>query len=356
MVNSQSAVSVSKSVCSPLNRRSWMQGTLAGLVGAAAGPSLLGQEATPGKRPALIAITFDLEMSREYPQRGMLEWDYQKGNLDEATKQYSVEAAKVVSEYGGVIHFFLVGRVLEQKSVEWLQEIAALGHPIGNHTYDHVNVLAGKAIEAQFRFQRAPWLVEGKDIAQVIRENIAMTTTAMQQRAGLEVSGFRTPGGFYRGLQDRPDLQDMLKDLGFSWISSLYPQHPAGKPKEEPSDEVYAGIVAAQQNAQPFTYPSGLVEIPMSPISDVGAFRTNYWKLPWFLRAIRESAQWAIDNGAVFDFLCHPSCMLVEDPQHETIRMLCEMAKSAGERAQVVGLDRFAERASPSPEQADPGE
>ena len=30
----------------------------------------------------------------------------------------------------------------------------------------------------------------------------------------------------------------------------------------------------AQEQAQPFAYPDGLVEIPMSPISDVGAFRT----------------------------------------------------------------------------------
>ena len=34
-------------------------------------------------------------MSREYPQRGMMEWDFQKGNLDEATKKYSVAAAKL---------------------------------------------------------------------------------------------------------------------------------------------------------------------------------------------------------------------------------------------------------------------
>jgi hypothetical protein len=38
------------------------------------------------QRPGRIAITMDLEMSRDYPQRGMREWDFQKGNLDEETK------------------------------------------------------------------------------------------------------------------------------------------------------------------------------------------------------------------------------------------------------------------------------
>src|SRR5688572_10152056 len=65
-------------------------------------------------RKAQIAITLDLEMSREYPRRGMLEWDYDKGNLDQPTKNYAVEAARIVKESGGLIHFFCVGRVLEQ--------------------------------------------------------------------------------------------------------------------------------------------------------------------------------------------------------------------------------------------------
>ncbi len=332
-----------------LHRRDWLVRSAAGLLAAGGAARALAQD-TPPKRPALIAITLDLEMSREYPQRGMLEWDFQKGNLDEATKKYSVAAARLAREYGAVIHYFCVGRVLEQADVGWLQEIAEMGHPIGNHTYDHVNVMAGKAVDTQFRFQRAPWLVRGKEAHEVIRENIEATAIALQTRAGIKENGFRTPGGFYRGLLDRPDLQEMMKELGFSWVSSLYPRHQAGMPKQEPSDEVYADIVRAQQEAQPFTYPNGLVEVPMSPISDVGGFRTNYWKLPWFKKAIRMAAEWAIENGAVFDFLCHPSCMVVEDPQLETIRMLCELVREAGpERAQIVGLDKFAERAAPAP-------
>jgi hypothetical protein len=74
----------------------------------------------------------------------------------------------------------------------------------------------------------------------------------------------------------------------------------------------------------------------------VGAFRSNYWKLPWFLRAIREGAMWGVEHGKVFDFLCHPSCMVVEDPEFETVKMLARLAQEHGERAQVVGLDEVA--------------
>ena len=57
--------------------------------------------ASSGARPsiankALIAITLDLEMSREYPRRDVTEWDYEKGNLNEETKRYTVEACRRV--------------------------------------------------------------------------------------------------------------------------------------------------------------------------------------------------------------------------------------------------------------------
>src|SRR5687768_7241560 len=75
----------------------------------------------PDDRRAQICITLDLEMSRDYPERGMTEWDYQKGNLDQATKDYAVEAGRIVKERGGVIHYFCVGRVLEQPDATWLE-------------------------------------------------------------------------------------------------------------------------------------------------------------------------------------------------------------------------------------------
>src|SRR5690349_15028823 len=55
---------------------------------------------------AQIAITLDLEMSAGYPRPGMTEWNYEKGNLDDDTKGYALEAARIVAKHGGVIHFF----------------------------------------------------------------------------------------------------------------------------------------------------------------------------------------------------------------------------------------------------------
>jgi len=299
------------------------------------------------QRPALIAVTLDLEMSAEYPVRGYTEWNYRKGDLDDATKQYAVQAGELVKKYDGVLHYFCVGSVLEQPNVDWLKGLAQAGHPIGNHTYDHVFLKAATVEEVQFRFKRAPWLANGRKVAEMIRGNIEQTTLAMSQRLGIKPNGFRTPGGFSNGLTDRDDLQRMLLELGFTWSSSQYPTHQSGKPKVAPSPEVFDDILRAQKEAQPFAYPSGLIEIPMSPISDVTAFRSNYWKLKDFLKAVEKNIAWAIETGNCFDFLAHPSCLVVEDPRLETIQFICELVRAAGPKAQLVGLDQFAQRVSP---------
>ena len=218
----------------------------------------------------------------------------------------------------------------EQENLDWLRQLAADGHHIGNHTYDHVNVLATRPEDVQFRFKRAPWLTAGQSVQQTIAENIRLTTVAIRERTGIAVDGFRTPGGFANGLIDRPDIQKMLLAQGFDWASCKYPAHPNSEPGVEPSEAILSGIVAAQSAAQPFLYESGLCEIPMSPASDINAFRSGRWKLDWFLESVRRGLNWSIENRAVYDFLGHPSCLYVADPEFRTIDLICELVDEIG--------------------------
>ena len=297
---------------------------------------------------AQIAITLDLEMSRNFPTWEDTRWDYEKGNLSDAAKQYTVDACRRVKERGAVIHTFVVGQVFEQPNIDWLKEIAATGHPIGNHTYDHVYLLADSAEQLQYRFQRAPWLLRSRSVAEVLRDNIKLTNLALEQRVGVQANGFRTPGGFANGLNDREDLQQLILDLGFDWVSCRYPAHAGIEDihgsDRPPSPAAYENIVAAQSEAQPLMYPTGLLEIPMSPISDIGAFRTGRWKLPYFLQAIELAMQWAIENRAVFDFLAHPSCLGVVDPEFQAIDLICDLVEQSRGQAEIVSLDTIAQR------------
>jgi hypothetical protein len=313
----------------------------------AAGTFASGGVRAQTKKKALIAISLDLEMARNFPNWNDTHWDYEKGNLTETTKRYAVEAARRVKAKGGVIHFFLVASALEQENVDWLKEICDMGHFIGNHTYDHVYVRAEKLQDVQFKFARAPWLIAGKKPLDVIRENIQMATSAIRARLGIEPAGFRTPGGFADGLTPRPDVQQMFLDLGYKWISCKYPAHPnSNPPGTPPTDAIYDGIVKAQTAAQPFRYPSGLVDVPMSPISDIGAFRNGKWDLDHFMKGVRLGVEWAIEQGAVYDYLSHPAVLSARDRQFKTIDMICDIVKNAGDRASIVGLDQLAKRAA----------
>jgi hypothetical protein len=131
-----------------MDRRQLMAGGLGASMVAGAARSAI---ATAGK--ALIAITLDLEMSRNFPTWEQTHWDYEKGNLDLPTKKYSVEAARRVKARGGLIHFFALGQTMEQGDVGWLKEIIAEGHPVGNHTYDHVHMKAKTPGDIQFRLR-----------------------------------------------------------------------------------------------------------------------------------------------------------------------------------------------------------
>ena len=317
------------------------------LVGAAAGATASLRAAEKDRElqdKALVAITLDLEMLRNFPTWETTHWDYEKGNLNDEAKSYAVEACRRVKSYGGVLHNFAVGQVFEHESVEWLQGIVAAGHPVGNHTYDHVYVLARKHEEVQFRFRRAPWLIEDRSVRDVIRDNISKCSLAMKTRLGIAPDGFRTPGGFANGLSGRPDVQRLLLDLGFRWVSGKYPRHAMGEVGAEPGRSIYDAIAAAQAEAQPFVYPTGLVEIPMSPVSDVWAFRNGRWQLDWFLEAIRRAVTWVIENRAVFDFLSHPSCLYAMDPEFRAIELICELVRKAGDRAALVDLNQIARR------------
>lgn len=312
------------------------------LAGAAAATAAASLARAAEPKQAMVAITLDLEMARNFPTWEMKEWDYDKGNLNAEAKAFAVEAARRVKAAGGVIHFFLVAHCLEQANVDWLKGLVKDGHRIGSHTYDHVYIRAQKMSEVQFKFARCPWLVEGKTVPQVIRENVHMASRAIEMRLGIKPAGFRAPGGFADGLLHQPDVRKMLREEGFNWVSTRYPAHPIGPVGKEPTEALLAEIRKAQDDAQPMRYDDGLIEIPMSPVSDIGAYRNSRWKVDWFVRSTRAAVEHAIETGGVFDFLAHPSVEYPMDPQFRAIDAICEVVNNSKGRAKFVDLDQIA--------------
>src|SRR5438477_329500 len=120
----------------PLHRRDFLRRSLmSGLSVAAISewPIVTGEQ-KPASDKALVAITLDLEMSRNFPAWETTHWDYEKGNLNDETKRWSVEACRRVRQAGGHAHCFAVGRVFEQADVTWLRDLVRAGHAVGHHT------------------------------------------------------------------------------------------------------------------------------------------------------------------------------------------------------------------------------
>jgi hypothetical protein len=170
-----------------------------------------------------------------------------------------------------------------------------------------------------------------------------MTSEAMRNRLGVAPAGFRTPGGFPQGLSGRADPQRMLVEQGFGWVSGKYARHPIGPVGEEPSNTVLDGIREAQSESQPFRYPeTNLLEIPMSPVSDIGVFRNGRWPLSGLLRAIRTTVEHVIEKRSVYDFLAHPSCLGIVDPQMESLDLILDLVRDARGKADITDLNTIA--------------
>lgn len=300
-------------------------------------------------RTAWITLSLNLEMSRNFPTVDQTHWDYEKGNLDTQNKRYAVDVGRFLAAHGAKMTYCVVGQVLEHPDVGWLEEIHRAGHPLANHTYDHVLLKADTPEKLQFKFQRAPWLVRGKTVAQVVEENIRLTNAALRQRLGLSrVRGFRSSEEYATGLRELPAQQEMLHRLGFEWVGTHYA--PIRVPANaRPTPALFSEIRASQAKTQPYRYPNGLVEIPKASVGDIAAFRTGRWELSDYLESVRVGLEWAIENRATYCLAAHSSVLAVRDPSFEVFKLVLDSVARARDQAELLMMDEIAARVRSAP-------
>ena len=187
-----------------------------------------------------------------------------------------------------MLHCFAVGRVFEQEDVGWLKGIVA-GGPPRRQPHLRPRQRAGDApgghpvpLPARTLAHRGPGS-RRRDPRQRPAGHRGHEGAA-GPRAG------RLPHP--RRLRRRPARP--ARRAGDAPRAGLrLGQQPLPAPTRRPgrwrspAPRPTTSIVRAQAEAQPFAYPDGLIEVPMSPISDIGAFRTGRWRLDWFLKAVR---------------------------------------------------------------------
>lgn len=177
-----------------------------------------------------------------------------------------------LDEAGITGSMFVVGTVAEEQP-DLVREIAARGHEVGLHAWRHVPLTT---------------LDEA-----TLREETARGKALLEDLTGAEVVGFRAPT--FSIVEENVWVTDVLKDLGFTYSSSVL---PAPNPLFG-----FPGLPT-----EPFTWPSGLIELPC-PLLGVGKAKVPFIggvylrALPWPAIATALKLQGA--GPAPFTY-CHP--------------------------------------------------
>ena len=144
-----------------------------------------------------ILVCFDFEGSYGMPHKGV-PYDLTRGTnviLEELERQ---QASAV---------FFVVGRMIEEHP-DIVQAIAAAGHEIGLHGYEHDSLARYDA-----------------DALALLDKNLARVGSLLEDMTGSRPRAFRAPYLLWPNFY-RDEIYTMLKDQGFRWVSNRHVQYP----------------------------------------------------------------------------------------------------------------------------------
>ncbi|MCI0634439.1 MAG: polysaccharide deacetylase family protein [Actinobacteria bacterium] len=157
-------------------------------------------------------------LSPEFPQYGPA--------LDAESTARGLEVIGHVHAQAGVpATLFTCGRTLVH-SLEALERAKATGlFDVQSHTYSHT-------LFRDVEYAPTPGTVAviPASPAVALREELAATSDMIRRLLGHEVVGLRTPFGFHRGLRDRPDLLELLRENGIRYVSSWTRNEENGNP------------------------------------------------------------------------------------------------------------------------------
>ena len=214
------------------------------------------------------------------------DWD----GMEHRVVRNTEKVLAILAEFDTKATFFIVGWVAE-KFPHLVRAVHAQGHTIGCHSYWHRKV-----------YDLSP---------EEFREDTIRGKSILEDIIGEHVLGYRAPS--YSITQKSLWALDILKDLGFTYDSSIFPIH----------HDTY-GIPGSPRFA--YRHPNGLLEYPIStvrmlggnlPISGGGYFRLfPYGFSRFFLRSLNRTEQ------QPFVFYLHPWEVDPDQPRMRQARWL----------------------------------
>ncbi|HJN39105.1 MAG TPA: polysaccharide deacetylase family protein [Chloroflexota bacterium] len=177
-----------------------------------------------------VALSYDLEMCAGYSPVLV-----NHGRIMPPLRNYTLGLCATAEEFGVRLQFFYVGNGLEDADIEYLHEILRRGHTIDNHTYNHISLTDADT--------------------DLVRQELALTSRRLEEQLGVTSTVLRGPGGYPGGLNLLPANQAAVLESGFRWVSG-HTDSTMGHYGPEHDD-------AAAGRLQAYTYPNGLIELPI---------------------------------------------------------------------------------------------
>ena len=152
-------------------------------------------------------------------------------------------------------------------------------------------------------------------------EELTATSRLIREHVGNDVVGLRTPFGYYRGLRDRPDLLEIVRDTGHRFVTSWGRNEENGNPTPW---------------VQPFAYAEegfpDVLEIPFQFWLDGIWFDANgYGEGRRFRDVLRGAIDEIVEQDLVFATAFHEWCAVAADEEGTGwIRGLLEYAQERG--------------------------
>jgi peptidoglycan/xylan/chitin deacetylase (PgdA/CDA1 family) len=147
--------------------------------------------------PGRLLVCFDFEGAYGMPHKG-LPYDL-AGGANAILEELAGQQAHAV--------FFIVGRMVEEHP-EVVRAIAAAGHEIGLHGYEHDNLARYDA-----------------GALAALDKNLARVGDLLEELSGARPRAFRAPYLLWPDYY-RPEVYEILRTQGFRWVSNRYLQYP----------------------------------------------------------------------------------------------------------------------------------
>lgn len=236
----------------------------------------------------------------------------------EITKRFLKIAPEIHKQLHAPCTFFVCGKTLENNIADF-QRVRDR-YPLidfQQHTYSHV-LLKTVVMERENNIE----LYRGGTLEQ-IREEVEKTSNLLKKHLNVDCIGLTGPYGYYRGLSDRPDILEILYELGIRFTRTYARNEKDYQP------------VAFE--IQPFWYkPQGfadMLEFPVQGWQDVYLRGRYGWaNLEDYLEHIKRDIDYIAQHDLTWCYVQHDHSSIREDPQMTMTRAIIEYALEKGVR------------------------